>query len=222
MHPSVVEGFARAHDAGLWQCLLSILHIDPAQCEATVRDAAGMPLSLEGLGLRSAIRSRVPAFWASWSDCLPMIQARNPDVAAALIIELEGFPMTPILGKAAPTARELVGVQGHHHGEHWQQEKGEPGTVKRGWQHEAASRVERRHRDEELFPGMNDVSLAQAQEWRCPKPNVSPHAFRFEGLPRDCCANCNCPHPKPRTTAGVATTLTYLAITAQLVQGLGC
>ena len=40
-----------------------------------------------------------------------MIQVRNPDVAAALITELE-FPMTPILGEAASTVGELVGVQG--------------------------------------------------------------------------------------------------------------
>ena len=70
VHPTAVEGFARAHDAGLWQCLSSILHIDPAQCEETVRDAARMPLSLGGMGLRSAFRTRAPAFWASWSDCL--------------------------------------------------------------------------------------------------------------------------------------------------------
>ena len=51
--------------------------------------------------------TRVPAFWASWSDCFPMIQARNPDVAAALVNELEGFPLTPVLREAASTAREF-------------------------------------------------------------------------------------------------------------------
>ena len=171
VHPLAVEGFARAHDAGLWHCLSSILQIDPAQCEATIRDAVGMPLSLGGLGLRCAMRLRIPAFWASWSDCLPMIQARNPDVAAALVTELEGFPRTPILGEAASTARELVGARGFEPPS-WralaagerppdrEPEEFEPGTVMRGWQHEAASRVERRHRDEELFPGMNDASRA--------------------------------------------------------------
>ena len=105
-------GKTRAHNAGLWQCLSSILHIDPAQCEERVRDADCMPLSLGGVGSRSALRTRAPAFWASWSDCLPMIQARNPDVAAALVNELEGFPLTPVLGEAASIARELVGIQG--------------------------------------------------------------------------------------------------------------
>ena len=171
VHPSAVEGFARAHDTGLWQCLSSILHIDPAQCEETVRDAACMPLSLGGVGLRSALRTRAPAFWASWSDCLPMIQARNPDVAAALVNELEGFPLTPVLGEAASTVRELVGVQGFEPPS-WralsaglrppdrEPEEFEPGTVRRGWQHEASSRVERKHREEELFPQMTPASRA--------------------------------------------------------------
>ena len=99
-----------------------------------------------------------------------MIQARNPDVVAALVTELEGFPRTPILGEAASSARELVGAWGFEPS--WralaagerppdrEPEEFEPGTVMRGWQHEAASRVERRHRDEELFPGMNDASRA--------------------------------------------------------------
>ena len=165
VHPSAVEGFARAHDAGLWQCLSSILHIDPAQCEETVRHAACMPLSLGGMGLRSALRTRALAFWASWSDCLPMIQART------LVNELEGFPLTPVLGEAASTARELVGVQGFEPPS-WralvagerppdrEPEEFEPGTVKRGWQHEASSRVERKHREEELFPQMTHASRA--------------------------------------------------------------
>ena len=37
--------------------------------------------TVSGLGLRNALRTRVAAFWASWSDCLPMIRARHPIVA---------------------------------------------------------------------------------------------------------------------------------------------
>ena len=48
VHPSAVEGFARTHDAGLWQCLSNILHIDPAECKTTVR-YAGMALSRVGV-----------------------------------------------------------------------------------------------------------------------------------------------------------------------------
>ena len=108
VHPSVVEGFARAHDAGLWQCLSSILHIDPAQCEATVRDATGMPLSLGGLGLRSAIRSRVPAFWGRAGQ----IVSNDPSSESRCRSNSVIFPMTPILGEAASTGKRVGGSTG--------------------------------------------------------------------------------------------------------------
>ena len=38
-------------------------------------ETVSLPLSKGGLGLRSAVRSRVAAHWASWADCLPMVQA---------------------------------------------------------------------------------------------------------------------------------------------------
>ena len=71
LRPSMVEEFARAHDAGLWQCLRNILQLDLHQCSDVVADASTLPLCLKGLGLRSAWRSRVAAHWASWADCLP-------------------------------------------------------------------------------------------------------------------------------------------------------
>ena len=152
-------------------------------------------------GLRSAFRTRVPAFWMSWSDCLPVIQARNPDVAAALVNELEGFPSTPTLGEAASSARELVGVQGFEPlswrslaaGERppdREPEELEPGTVKQGWQHEASSRVERRHRDEELFPRMGDAcshQVASAPGCRIGvvhEPTLFPHMLQSPAFPR--------------------------------------
>ena len=52
-----------------------------------------MPLSLGGVGCEA--RSGL-AFQHSGRvvRCLPVIQVRNPDVAAALVNELEGFPST--------------------------------------------------------------------------------------------------------------------------------
>ena len=73
------------HDENIWQCLGRILQIDPAQCSNEVRESATLALSLGGLGLRSAVRTRVPAFWA---NCLPMI-LESPAVAAQLINQLE-------------------------------------------------------------------------------------------------------------------------------------
>ena len=67
---------------GLWQCSRNILQLDLHQCSDVVQDASTLPLALGGLGLH----------WASWADCLPMIHARHPDVAAELLGQLEGHP----------------------------------------------------------------------------------------------------------------------------------
>ena len=72
VNPTAVEDFARTHDENVCQCLGRILNIDPARCSEEIRDSATLPLILGGLGLRSASRLRVPAFWASWADCLPI------------------------------------------------------------------------------------------------------------------------------------------------------
>ena len=47
---------------------------------------------------------RVPAYWASWADCLGMIHQRHRDVADQLVGELDGA--------AALDVRELTGVMG--------------------------------------------------------------------------------------------------------------
>ena len=78
-------------------------------CE--IRQTATLPLILGGIGLRSADRLRVPAFWASWADCLPMIQNRHPDVAGQLIAQLEGRPDTPIMRAASDATLQLNGVR---------------------------------------------------------------------------------------------------------------
>ena len=75
--PEHVSEFAQAHDAGLWQCLCDILHVDPHAVSPTARDMATLPESLGGLGLRNAFRLRQAAHWASWGgDCLEMIRDR--------------------------------------------------------------------------------------------------------------------------------------------------
>ena len=74
--PDLVEHFAR-HDHQIWECLARILDVDLNQCEAGMKASASLPLSMGGLGLRSAVRTRVPANWSSWADCLPMVHART-------------------------------------------------------------------------------------------------------------------------------------------------
>ena len=168
--PNDTSEFAAVHDEGLWRCLCSILQVDPVQPDI-VRETATVPLSLGGPGLRSVSRTRTPAFWASWADCLGMIRQRHPDVAAQLVLQLEGHPHTPSLEAAASAARSLRGVQGFEppswevltHGVRpapRQPDEFEPGCERKGWQDEVASRVEERYRDGDLFTRLNDASKA--------------------------------------------------------------
>ena len=55
VRPELTSAFAQGHDDGMWSCLCQILHIDPAAVHT--RQLATLPLSLGGLGLRSAIRT---------------------------------------------------------------------------------------------------------------------------------------------------------------------
>ena len=109
--PVSTAEFAEAHEDGVWHCGCDLLQIEPTQA-ASVRDIASLPLVLGGLGLRSAGRSRVPAHWTSWADCIPMIFERHPVVAERLLRQLEGHPTTLCLRAAASAAQSLEGVLG--------------------------------------------------------------------------------------------------------------
>ena len=170
VHPAATSAFAAAHDARLWQCMCSILQVDPMQVD-DVRETATLPLSLRGLGLRSAQRTSIPAFWASWADSLAMIRQRHPDVAVQLVHELEGHPESPCLQAAAHAARSLHEVHGFvppswealSHGarpEPVQPDEFEPGCQRGWWQHEAASKVEAQFRDTNLFSRLDNASKA--------------------------------------------------------------
>ena len=56
------------------------------------------------MGLRSAPRTSKAAYWASWADCLAMINERHPEVAQLMVDELEGLPRT------SSAARKLTGA----------------------------------------------------------------------------------------------------------------
>ena len=49
---------------------------------------ASLPLCEGDVGLRSAVRSRPAAHWASWADALKMIKQRHPGVANMIISSL--------------------------------------------------------------------------------------------------------------------------------------
>ena len=128
-----------------------------------------------GLGLRSAQRTREAAYWASWSDTLPMIHARHPVVANLLVRHLDGDSWSPSLRAASQAATELDGLHGFEVPS-WSDVAGglrppdrdpedhEPGGSRKGWQHEASSRVEQDFR-ESLFTRMppSDRALVRSQ-----------------------------------------------------------
>ena len=97
IRPELARHFAQAHDAGLWRCLCVILRVGEDKCDALAKDAASLPLSMGGLGLRSAVRTSSSAHWASWADSLSMVRERYPGVADMIVDALGSDPATPIL-----------------------------------------------------------------------------------------------------------------------------
>ena len=101
-----------------------------------------------------------------------MIRARHPEIADEFLHELDGGTEAPCLAEAAQAARNLVGVMGFEPPTWHALAKGtrppppSPEDFEQGfrtvWQHEASSRVERSHRDTQLFPRMGEASRSQA------------------------------------------------------------
>ena len=74
--PELSQEFANSHDEALWRCLSAVLWVPPL-CNPRVRDTITLPLAFGGMGLRSASRTAIPAYWASWGDALNMIAQRH-------------------------------------------------------------------------------------------------------------------------------------------------
>ena len=80
MPPPLAAEYAVAHDDAMWACAVKLLDDPPGSTEqlAFAKKVATLPMRHGGLGLRSALRTRFAAYWASWADALPMITARTP------------------------------------------------------------------------------------------------------------------------------------------------
>ena len=74
VHPDLCSTFAAHHDASLRRVLCTLLGVDPSFLFWNV---ASLPLSLGGLGLRSASLLSRAAYWASWADSLQMVQCNS-------------------------------------------------------------------------------------------------------------------------------------------------
>ena len=180
MRPECVLEFARAHDENMWRGLCTILEVPTTACSRNARDLSSLPLSLGGLGLRSATRTRVSAYWASWADTLPMVQSRHPQIADIMVYQLEGVTESPCMGAASSAAAELdelddlvvprwselaAGARPPSR----EPEYHEPGAPRQGWQHEAAVCVERRYRDDSLFSRMTALEKAMVRSQAGPQ-----------------------------------------------------
>ena len=91
--------------------MFQILQVDPSAIDVETRDSATLPMSLGGLGIRSAVRTCKAAHWASWADCLPMILERHPGVANIMVEQLE-HPRSPCFVAVGSVVRDLTGVGG--------------------------------------------------------------------------------------------------------------
>ena len=159
---------AQAHDAGLWRWMCAVLGVGEDQCDVLAKEAASLPQSLGGVGLRSAVRTSNSAFWASWADSLPMVRERHPEAVDMIVAALHTDPVTPIL--SAVGAAHTVSVGGFEppswaalsHGAQPVREPDvfEPGVSRRDWQHEAASHIEQMHRETWIFPRLTDSERA--------------------------------------------------------------
>ena len=122
---------------------------------------ASFPLSMGGLRPTSAVRSRVAAHWASWADTLPMVRIRHRAIAESFVEALVTGVGPVSLVEAEDSRRNLTGVMGFEPPSWPALAAGarpppppldDPGGWRTGWQHEAASRVERHFRDTNLMP----------------------------------------------------------------------
>ena len=119
-----------------------------------------------GLGLRSALRGSPAAYWASWADTLPMMRARNPDLAAEYFAQLKGeVPPTECL-RAVTEAQVTLDNAGFvmpawdsvwNGARPEQVTESEPGEWRHGWQYFAAAQLEKTYRASAV---MSDGSLA--------------------------------------------------------------
>ena len=89
--PSQVREFAASHDDAMATCLQRLLanerQVDMHELHLR---RARLPLRHGGLGLRSAVRTRAAANWASWADTLPLLAERHPGLVAHVAPMLQG------------------------------------------------------------------------------------------------------------------------------------
>ena len=180
--------------AGLLKITTMVCGVVSVSCWVSLPTRATPPLILGGLGLRSAVRTSESAYWASWADCLPMIEEMHPEVATEFVTRLEAGVETPCLGAAATAAWNLAGTHGFEPAS-WtplalgarppprEPDDYEPGAQRLGWQHEASSRVELQFRDLQLMPALSEGDRALVRSQSGGFLDIAVHSTHPPGAP---------------------------------------
>ena len=137
------------------------------------RNVGSLPLSMGGLGLRSATRGRFAAYWASWADSLSAIQSRHPILAEELIAALDN-PRGAFYLQGAAECREMLldrgfdaprwGAVAHGSRPGRGLDDAEPAEAAHGWQRPASSASEECFRRGAVWPRLSgDRALLRSQ-----------------------------------------------------------
>lgn len=151
---------------------LSALLGEPAGLPETARQLAFLPIRLGGLGLAAASRLAASAYWASWADALPVLAARQPELAARCAAELSRGPQSAAscLREAAAAGAQLE-RQGWQARPPWGQlaaaprqppalQDREPGAWPHGWQRIASLVAHTSYRETHLLPHLTAAEQA--------------------------------------------------------------
>ena len=87
----ILQGARRADLA----VFLQLVIIGPDVVAPSAKAAATLPLAAGVLGLRSALRLREAAHWASWADTINMVRARHPQKAEVIPRAMEASDEVP-------------------------------------------------------------------------------------------------------------------------------
>ena len=178
--PSLSVEYAEQHDRAILKCLESLVQAGPlpenAKRIAVLRCVNG------GLGLRSATRTAMAAFWAAWADALPMLHRRVPEhaykwsealeYAQANVAHVEFLQQLPSGLQEAELARRQLVAEGFRECPTWEDiregvlpansdpKERAPGEWCRGWQFFASRVRDLRFLEFEVRPHMSPTERA--------------------------------------------------------------
>ena len=166
LHPEATREFATLHDTAMRRCVETLQDV---RMDDQTWNVGSLPLSLGGLGLRSAVRGRSAVYWSSWADGLHMIRRRHALVADLIIRELSSD-----VGFNAPSWEALAdGVRPEVNS----LDDAGPGMPQHGWQFKAMQNVDDFFMSTSIWPRLPDASKALLRSQSGP----------LSGLPFTCC-----------------------------------